>query len=255
MADGVDLFDLSGRVALVTGGNRGIGRGIATGLARAGANVVVAARDEARTRDTVDELDALGGRAVGIRCDVQRHDDIEAAIARCEEEFSRLDILVNNAGVTSGGPPQHLDDETWDRVLDTNLRAVFQCCRAAHPLLRERGGKIINIGSEYSLFGSPLGVPYAASKGGVVQLTRSLAVAWARHDIQVNAIIPGWISTDMTAPVEEREAFRDTIIARTPAGRFGEPDELAGTAVFLASSASDFVTGQSLPVDGGYSIA
>jgi 2-dehydro-3-deoxy-D-gluconate 5-dehydrogenase len=250
-----DRFDLSGRVALVTGGNRGIGRGIATGLARAGANVVVAARDEVRTRDTVEELTDLGARAVGIRCDVQRRDDIDAAVDRCRAEFSRLDILVNNAGVTAGGPPQHLDEETWDRVLDINLRAVFQCCQAAHPLLRERGGKVINIGSEYSLFGSPLGLPYAASKGGVVQLTKSLAIAWARHDIQVNAIIPGWISTDMTVPVEENETFRDTIIARTPAGRFGEPDDLAGTAVFLASAASDFVTGQSLPVDGGYSVA
>ena len=250
-----DHFDLSGRVALVTGGNRGIGRGIATGLARAGAHVVVAARDEVRTRDTVEELTDLGARAVGIRCDVQRRDDIDAAVDRCRAEFTGLDILVNNAGVSAGGPPQHLDEETWDRVLDINLRAVFQCCQAAHPLLRERGGKIINIGSEYSLFGSPLGLPYAASKGGVVQLTRSLAIAWARHDIQVNAIIPGWISTDMTVPVEQNESFRDTIIARTPAGRFGEPHDLAGAAVFLASSASDFVTGQSLPVDGGYSIA
>ena len=250
-----DHFDLSGRVALVTGGNRGIGRGIATGLARAGAHVVVAARDEVRNRDTVEELTDLGARAVGIRCDVQRRDDIDAAVDRCRAEFSGLDILVNNAGVSAGGPPQHLDEETWDRVLDINLRAVFQCCQAAHPLLRERGGKIINIGSEYSLFGSPLGLPYAASKGGVVQLTRSLAIAWARHDIQVNAIIPGWISTDMTVPVEQNESFRDTIIARTPAGRFGEPHDLAGAAVFLASSASDFVTGQSLPVDGGYSIA
>ncbi len=250
-----DLFDLSGRVALVTGGNRGIGRGIATGLARAGASVVVAARDEARTRGTVEELTGLGAEAVGIRCDVQRREDIDAAVGRCEDEFSRLDILVNNAGVTGGGPPQHLDAETWDRVLDTNLRAVFQCCQAAHPLLRDGGGKIINIGSEYSLFGSPLGMPYSVSKGGVLQLTKSLAIAWARHDIQVNAIIPGWISTDMTEPLEENGAVRDAIIERTPAGRFGEPDELAGTAVFLASSASDFVTGQSVPVDGGYSIA
>ena len=250
-----DHFDLSGRVALVTGGNRGIGRGIATGLARAGAHVVVAARDEVRNRDTVEELTDLGARAVGIRCDVQRRDDIDAAVDRCRAEFTGLDILVNNAGVSAGGPPQHLDEETWDRVLDINLRAVFQCCQAAHPLLRERGGKVINIGSEYSLFGSPLGLPYAASKGGVVQLTRSLAIAWARHDIQVNAIIPGWISTDMTVPVEQNESFRDTIITRTPAGRFGEPHDLAGAAVFLASSASDFVTGQSLPVDGGYSIA
>lgn len=248
-------FDLSGRVALVTGGNRGIGRGIAMGLAGAGAAVVVAARDQQRTRDTVAEIEALGGAAVAARCDVQRRDDIEAAVERCREEYGHLDVLVNNAGISGGGPPERIDEETWDQVLDTNLRAVFQCCQAAYPLLHDGGGKVINIGSEYALFGSPFVTPYAVSKGGVLQLTKSLAIAWARHDIQVNAIVPGWISTDMTAIVEENPAFRDAIVARTPAGRFGEPHELAGTAVFLASSASDFVTGQSIPVDGGYSIA
>jgi 2-dehydro-3-deoxy-D-gluconate 5-dehydrogenase len=250
-----DRFDLSGRVALVTGGNRGIGRGIATGLARAGANVVVAARDEVRTRDTVEELTDLGARAVGIRCDVQRRDDIDAAVDRCRAEFSRLDILVNNAGRDRRRPapaPRRGDLGPGPGHQPAGGVPVL----SGRPSAPARGGgKVINIGSEYSLFGSPLGLPYAASKGGVVQLTKSLAIAWARHDIQVNAIIPGWISTDMTVPVEENETFRDTIIARTPAGRFGEPDDLAGTAVFLASAASDFVTGQSLPVDGGYSIA
>lgn len=250
-----DLFDLTGRVALVTGGNRGIGRGIAVGLATAGASVAVAARDEARTAETVAEIEAAGGQALGVACDVRRREDIEAALTRCADEWGGLDVLVPNAGISGGGPPERLEQQTWDAVLDTNLDAVFHCCQLAHPLLREGGGKIITIGSEYALFGSPFVLPYAVSKGGVLQLTRSLAIAWARHDIQVNAIIPGWISTDMTAVVEEHPELRDGIVARTPAGRFGEPHELAGAAVFLASAASDFVTGQALPVDGGYSIA
>lgn len=248
-------FDLSGRVALVTGGNRGIGRGIAVGLAAAGADVVVAARDEAKSAEVVAELEALGVRSVAVRCDVTERADLEAAVGRCEEVFGRLDVLVNNAGISGGGPPERIDEATWDAVLDTNLRAVFQACQLAHPLLRASAGKVINIGSEYALFGSPFVTPYSVSKGGVLQLTKSLAIAWARHDIQVNAIIPGWISTDMTAIVEENDELRESILVRTPAGRFGDPDDLAGAAVFLASPASDFVTGQSLAVDGGYSIA
>lgn len=250
-----DPFDLTGRVALVTGGNRGIGRGIAVGLAAAGASVAVAARDQQATEDAVAEIAAAGGSAIGVACDVRRREDIEAAIMRCGDELGGLDVLVPNAGVSGGGPPERLEEATWDAVLDTNLDAVFRCCQIAHPLLRDGGGKIITIGSEYALFGSPFVLPYAVSKGGVLQLTRSLAIAWARDDIQVNAIIPGWISTDMTAVVEEHPELRDTIVARTPAGRFGEPHELAGAAVFLAARASDFVTGQAIPVDGGYSVA
>lgn len=250
------LFDLSGTVALVTGGNGGIGRGIALGLAEAGASVVIAARNEEKTRAVVAEVEALGRKAAGVACDVLQHADLEAAVARCESEFGRLDILVNNAGVAGGGPPEAIEEATWDRVVDTNLKAVFQCSQLAHPLLKASGrGKVINIGSEYSLFGSPNVVPYASSKGGVIQLTKSLAVAWAKDGIQVNAIIPGWITTDMTQGVLNNETFYNAIVSRTPARRFGEPEELAGTAVFLASHASDFVTGQSVPVDGGYSIA
>jgi 2-deoxy-D-gluconate 3-dehydrogenase len=250
------LFDLTGCVALVTGGNGGIGRGIALGLAAAGADVVIAARNEEKTRAVVREVEALGRRAAGVPCDVLRREDIEAAVEAARERFGRLDILVNNAGVAAGGPPHEIAEETWDRVVDTNLKAVFQCSQAAYPLLKAIGrGKVINIGSEYSLFGSPTVVPYSASKGGVVQLTKSLAAAWARDGIQVNTIIPGWITTEMTAGVQRNEAFYNTIVARTPARRFGEPEELAGAAVFLASRASDFVTGQSIAVDGGYSIA
>jgi 2-deoxy-D-gluconate 3-dehydrogenase len=251
----MDAFTLVGKIALVSGGNGGIGRGIALGLARAGADVVIAARNATKTARVVDELRGLGRRAIGVGCDVQRTEDLQAALAAAQE-LGGLDILVNNAGVSGGGLPEQIAEEEWDRVVDTNLRAVFVACKLAHPLLRARGGgKIINLGSEYSLFGSPFVLPYSASKGGVVQLTKSLAIAWARDRIQVNCIIPGWIRTDMTAGVEASAAFSAQIKQRTPAGRFGEPEELAGAAVFLASRASDFVTGQSLCVDGGYSIS
>jgi 2-dehydro-3-deoxy-D-gluconate 5-dehydrogenase len=248
-------FSLSGKVALVTGGNGGIGRALALGLAEAGADVVIAARNADKTARVVEEVRALGRRAIGVACDVQRTADLAAALAAAVE-LGGLDVLINNAGVSSGNLPERTAEEEWDRVVDTNLKAVFVGCKLAHPLLKARGGgKIINIASEYGLFGSPFSVAYSASKGGVLQLTKSLAMAWARDHIQVNAIIPGWIRTDMTAPVEASEAFAKRIRDRTPERRFGEPEELAGTGVFLASAASNFVTGQAICVDGGYSIS
>ena len=249
------LFDLTGTAALVTGGNGGIGRGIALGLAAAGASVMVAARNTEKNSAVLAELRALGVRAEAVACDILEGASIEAAVQATVDAFGRLDILVNNAGVAGGGRPEEITDEVWDRVVDTNLRAVFQCCRAAHPHLKAGGrGKVINIGSMYSIFGSARVLPYSASKGGVIQLTKSLAVAWARDGIQVNAILPGWITTEMTAGVATSGTMHDSIVARTPAGRFGEPEELAGAAVFLAAHASDFVTGVVLPVDGGYAV-
>jgi 2-dehydro-3-deoxy-D-gluconate 5-dehydrogenase len=249
-------FSLAGKVALVTGGNGGIGRALALGLAEAGADVVIAGRNPDKTARVVDELRALGRRAAGVGCDVQRTDELERALAVASTQFGGLDILVNNAGVSGANQPEHTSEDEWDRVVDTNPKAVFLGCKHAHPLLKARGGgKIINIGSEYGLFGSSRAVAYSASKGGVTQLTKSLAIAWARDHIQVNAIIPGWIRTDMTASVEANEAFARLIQERTPERRFGEPHELAGAGVFLASEASNFVTGQSIYVDGGYSIS
>ena len=250
------LFDLSGRVALVTGGNGGIGRGIALGLAGAGADLVILGRDEAKNAAVVEEARALGRRAIGVACDVRERGQIEAAFAIAESEFGRLDILVNNAGIAAGGRPEEIPTETWDAVLGTNLTAMFHACQVAYPFLAaSEHGKVINIGSEYSLFGAAGVLPYSASKGGVVQLTKSLAVAWARDGIQVNCIVPGWIRTEMTAGVQANERNYNRIVERTPARRFGEPEELAGAAVFLASEASDFVTGVVLPVDGGYAAA
>jgi 2-deoxy-D-gluconate 3-dehydrogenase len=254
-ADDVNPFDLSGKVALVTGGNGGIGRGIALGLAAAGADVVVAARNPDKTAKVVAEIIALGRRAMGVQCDVQNNDDIVKTLAATRETFSGLDILVNNAGVAGGGFPQMITEEEWDRVVDTNLKSVFIFCKLAHPLLQARGGgKIINIGSEYGMFGTPFVLPYACAKGGITQMTKSLAISWAMDKIQINQIVPGWIKTDMTSGAYQNPAFRDQVVARTPQQRFGEPEDCAGTAVFLASAASNFITGQAIIIDGGYCI-
>jgi 2-deoxy-D-gluconate 3-dehydrogenase len=249
-------FDLTGAVAIVTGGNGGIGRGIALGLASAGADIVIAARNTEKTAGVLQEVEAIGRRGLGLECDVLRRQDIESAVAETLSQFGRICILVNNAGVAGGGRPESLEEETWDRIVDTNLKAGFLFAQACHPAMVANGwGKIINIGSEYSLFGSAQVLPYSASKGGVIQMTKSLAVAWARDNIQVNCIIPGWITTDMTAGLKRNDEAYRRIVERTPARRFGEPEECAGAAVFLASRASDFVTGQSIAVDGGYSVS
>jgi len=249
-------FDLTGKVALVTGGNGGIGLGMARGLAAAGASLVIAARDEAKTAAALAELSAMGAKAAGLRVDVADEAACRAMAGQAAERFGRLDILVNNAGVARRRRPEVMSLEDWRSVLDVNLTAVLVASQAAFPLLKAAGGgKVINIGSMYSLFGAPHVSAYAASKGAIVQLTKSLAAAWAEHNIQVNAILPGWIETDMTRGAKEGSAeFDAAVVARTPAGRWGQPADFAGPAVFLASAASDFVTGATLTVDGGYSI-
>lgn len=244
-------FDLHGKVAIVTGGNGGIGLGIAQGLAEAGADVVVAARDARKSQAAVAALEALGVRALATATDVQDEASVQAMVNRTVDAFGRVDILVNNAGINIRKEPQDYTLDEWQQVLNTNLTGVFLCCREAYPhLVAAGGGKIINIGSMTSIFGSSVAPAYSASKGGVVQLTKSLAIFWAKDNIQVNALLPGWIHTDLTAP-SSPERY-ESITARIPHGRWGEPDEMAGTAVFLASPASDYVTGTALPVDGGY---
>ncbi len=248
------LFDLSGKTALVTGGNGGIGLGIARALAAAGASVAVAARNERKTAAAVAEIESLGAKALGVRADVLSETSVADAVAATVEAFGGLDILVNNAGIGIRKPPQDYTMDEWRQVIGINLDGAFLCSREAYPhMKRGGGGKIINIGSMTSVFGSDWVASYSASKGGVVQLTRSLAVAWARDGIQVNAILPGWIHTDLTAPIREQHAERyEYIRSRIPHGRWGEPDEMGGAAVFLSSAASDYVTGVALPVDGGY---
>ena len=248
------MFDLSGKVAIVTGGNGGIGLGIAKGLAISGATVVVSARDREKTQRAVWDLQSLGARATGIGVDVANEASVVAMVRDTLDELGRIDILVNNAGMTIRKAPQEYTLEEWEMVVDVNLNGSYLCAREVYaPMVEAGGGKIINIGSMTSIFGSDWVSAYSASKGAVVQMTKSLAVAWAKDNIQVNSILPGWIHTNLTAAIKTRTPERyDFITSRIPHGRWGEPDELAGTAVFLASNASDYVTGASIPVDGGY---
>lgn len=252
----MSLFDLSGRAALVTGGNGGIGLGMARGLAEAGAKVLIAARDRTRNAAALAELKALGAEASAIEIDVTSDGFGEAMVEEAKARLGGLDILVNNAGVSIAKRPEELTAADWRTVIDTNLTSVLLGSQAAYPVLKAGGGgKIINIGSMYSLFGAWYSAAYSASKGGVVQITKSLATAWAEDNIQVNAILPGWIDTPMTTRIRARlEGFDLAIAARTPAGRWGTPGDFAGPVVFLASSASDFVTGAQIVVDGGYAI-
>ncbi len=250
-------FNLEGRVALVTGGNGGIGLAMAHGLAQAGADIILAGRDSVKGETARAEIVQLGRRALFIASDLATPDGCERLMDAAARAFERIDILINNAGITARRQPEDLSIDEWHRVIATNLTSAFVCCQKVHPLMRlQGGGKIINIGSMLSLFGTSFGAAYGASKGGLVQLTRSLAVAWAADNIQVNAVLPGWITTEMGQSARAQvDGLNERVMARTPAGRWGDPSELAGVAVFLASAASDYVTGASVPVDGGYSIS
>jgi 2-dehydro-3-deoxy-D-gluconate 5-dehydrogenase len=249
------LFDLTGQVAVVTGGNRGIGRGIALGLAEAGAAVAVFGRNEEKNQHVLSELKAIGVPSVAVKVDMTNRAALEPALNTVESELGSVSILVNNAGnVSLSGGVMNERPEDWDCVIETQLNSVFLLSKlAARSMISQKRGKIINIGSMYSYFGSGLIPSYSAAKGAIVQLTKSMAIELAPHNIQVNAIAPGWIETDMTAPVHTMP-LNDEILARTPAGRWGQPEEIAGTAVYLASHASDFVTGTTIRVDGGYAI-
>ncbi len=250
------MFDLKGRVAIVTGGNGGIGLGMARGLAEAGARVVIAARNADKSRAAVDDLAGRGGEAYAVETDVADERSVARLVDTTRERSGRLDILVNNAGINVRKPVQELALDEWRRVLDTNLTSAFLCSKAAYPAFKAAGGgKIINIGSMMSIFGASFAPAYGSSKGGIVQLTRSMAVAWARDNVQVNAVLPGWIDTDLTQNARrEVPGLHDSVLRRTPAGRWGGIDDMAGVAVFLASAASDFVTGTAIPVDGGFSV-
>lgn len=252
-----DLFSLSGRVALVTGGNGGIGLAMARALARAGADVVLSGRDAAKGAEACATLEPLGGRVMFLAGDLSRVEDCARLPDEAVQAMGRLDILINNAGIVARRRPEALSLAEWNGVIATNLTSAFLCAQSAYPHLQAAGGgKIINIGSMLSLFGSSFGAAYGASKGGLVQLTRSLATAWAADGIQVNAILPGWIETAMgDSARSEVEGLEGRVILRTPAARWGRPEDLEGIAVFLASHASDFVTGAAIPVDGGFSIA
>jgi 2-deoxy-D-gluconate 3-dehydrogenase len=251
----MQLFDLHGKVALVTGGNGGIGLGIARGLARSGAGVAIAARNADKHAAAVEQIKGLGVKAIGLIADVTNTADVQRMVAETGEQLGGPDILIANAGINIRKAPQEYSLEEWHTIIDTNLTSVFTCCQAVYPAMRRRGGgKIVTIGSMTSLFGFDMASIYAATKGGVVQLTRSLAMAWAKDHIQVNCILPGWIDTDLTRGARQAIAgLSERVVQGTPSGRWGAPDDLAGAAVFFSSPASDFVTGTALPVDGGFS--
>ena len=251
-----ELFDLSGKVAIVTGGGSGIGRQMAEGLAEQGADLVLCARKPERCEQAAAELRQLGVRAIGLRCDVRDQAEVDAAVARAKDEFGRIDILVNNAGTSWGAPAEDHPLEGWQKVIDVNLTGVFLCSQAAgRVMIDQGGGKIVNIASVAAFGGAPPelmnAVAYNASKGGVVSFTRDLATKWAEHGINVNAIAPGWFRSDMNKVLLDAQGdlYKEHILLR----RFGGPDDLKGAVVFLASGASDYVTGHTLIVDGGQS--
>ena len=255
-----DLFDLSGRSAIVTGGGAGLGRQLAEGLAEAGASLVLCARNAERCREAASELGRQHGvKAVGVACDVRDPDAIRSVVDLAKRELGSIDILVSNAGTSWGAPAVDYPLEGWRKVIDVNLTGVFLFAQSAGRAMIEQGdgGKIVNIASVAAFRGAPSelmdAVAYNASKGGVVSLTRDLAAKWARFGINVNAIAPGWFPTEMSELLLERHG--DLFLERIPLRRFGGPEDLKGAIVFLASPASDFVTGQTLLVDGGMSIA
>ena len=251
----MDLFDLSNKVAIVTGGNGGIGLGMVRGLANAGATIAIVGRNVDKTQAAVSEIEALGVVSQAVITDVT---DSRAVVAMVEEVVSTLggiDILVNNAGTSIRKRPEDLSEAEWHHVIDTNLTSAFLCSKACYPIMKSAGaGKILNNGSMTSLFGSPLSTAYASSKGGMVQLTKALATAWAPDNIQVNCFLPGWINTDLTIQArKDMPDLHEHVLKRTPADRWGEINDMSGIAVFLASAASDFITGTAIPVDGGFS--
>jgi 2-deoxy-D-gluconate 3-dehydrogenase len=250
------LFDLTGKVAVVTGGGSGIGLGIAQGLAEAGARVAIVGRNAVKLEAAARKLASeTSGDFLPLPADVSDAEQVESLVRQVSERFGRIDILFNNAGITVRKPPQEMRLDEWRTVVDVNLTSAFLMSKAVYPAMKQSGGgKIVNTGSMASLFGAPYAAAYAASKGGMVQLTKSLALAWAADNIQVNAILPGWFETDMTDRARiEVPGLSERVTARIPAGRWATPQDMAGIAIWLASRASDYVTGAAIPVDGGYS--
>jgi NAD(P)-dependent dehydrogenase (short-subunit alcohol dehydrogenase family) len=247
------LLDLTGRVAMITGGSVGLGRQMAEGLAEMGANLVLCARKKERCERAAEELRALGVTTLAVACDVTNPASIREVVDAAVSRFGRIDILINNAGTSWGAPAEEMRLEHWNRVLETNLTGTFLCSQAVGKvMIGQRRGKIINIASVAGMAGSPpelQAIGYSASKGGVITFTKDLARKWAQHNIHVNAIAPGWFPTHMSGGVIERN--KETLLQGIPLGRFGSEEDLKGAAVFLASDASGFVTGHVLVVDGG----
>lgn len=248
------LFDLSGKRALVTGASRGLGQAMALGLAQAGATVIITARKLASLDETSALITASGAKCMPAAMDVQDIPATKGTIDQCVADAGGLDILINNAGYEQVCPSLELDEETWDKINDTNLKGAFFCAqRAAHHMVQSgNGGSIINICSLTSYVGVPTAVPYGASKSGLLGMTRALAAEWAKDHIRVNAIAPGYFRTDMTDVFYQNEDWQQAMLDKIPMASFGDANDLKGAAVFLASSASSYITGQCIGVDGGY---
>ena len=249
-----ELFDLSGRTAIVTGGGSGLGRQMAVGLAECGANVVLCARTVERCEEVAEELRVLGVQALAFACNVRERAQVQAVVDGAVGEFGTVDILVNNAGTSWKASPEEMPLEAWQKVIDVNLTGPFLFSQAAGKvMIRAGGGKVINISSVAAFQGAPSealnAIAYNTSKGGLISFTRDLAVKWAPFRINVNAIAPGWFPSEMSQKVLEQSG--DKLMEHSPLGRYGGPDDLKGAVAFLASAASDFVTGVTLPVDGG----
>jgi gluconate 5-dehydrogenase len=247
-------FSLEGKVAIVTGSSRGIGRAIAEGLAGAGAAVTVNGRDPETTQAVADAIVAAGGKSLAVAADVSKAEDVERLIRTTADRFGRLDILVNNAGISPYyKPAETMTEDEWDDVMSVNLKGVFLCCQAAgRVMIPQKSGRIINMSSVAGKVALPRLIAYSAAKGAINQLTRVLAVEWAPHHILVNAIAPGYIETDLTKGLRENPTRLDAMIGRIPLGRLGKATEIAGAAIYLASDAASYVTGQMLDIDGGW---
>ena len=245
------MFDINKKIAIVTGASRGLGKSMAISLAKAGADVV--ATDVLDTSETVKEVEKLGRKAIGIKVDVSKKQDVEKMVQQTIKKFGKIDILVNNAGILRMGNAEEMKQEDWDKVIQINLTGQFLCAQTVgKQMIKQKSGKIINIASIAGLGAYAQAIPYSASKAGIILMTKSLAVEWGKHNIQVNAICPGVFATDMTDDFLKNKQFMDMIKAKVPLGRHANPDELMGTIIYLASTASDYVTGHALVIDGGW---
>ena len=246
--------DLTGKVAIVTGGSRGIGRAIALGFAEAGADVIATSRNPQNVQETTEEILRLGRKSLTICTDVARKGEIEKLVSEVMSRFGRIDILVNNAGINPIYKRAELvTEEEWDEIINVNLKGLFLCCQAVgRVMINQKSGKIINITSVNGLVGASRAVPYCSTKGAIILLTKCLALDWVQYNIQVNAIGPGFIDTDLTRPIQNNKFLLDKMLQHIPQNRFGKPEEIVGVAILLASELSTYITGQTIFVDGGY---